>query len=99
MEQYIKEFVYEEDKEMLRQASSLKVLKKELAKRKQHYVNYRIYRNSEIMYYQSRLRYSLRSMPVPDPSGVSHFLFPAVSARYSLIRISGKSALHFLQKA
>ncbi len=52
MEQYIKEFVYEEDKEMLRQASSLKVLKKELAKRKQHYVNYRIYRNSEIMYYQ-----------------------------------------------
>lgn len=52
MERYIQEFVYEEDREMLREASSLEKLKQELSQRKQYYVNYRIFREGEITYFQ-----------------------------------------------
>lgn len=52
MELYIERFVYEDDKDMLRESFSLDKLKKELEVRKQHYVNYRIVRDGEVMYFQ-----------------------------------------------
>lgn len=54
MERYIQEFVYEEDQEMLRQASSLETMKKELTEKKQYYVNYRIFRDQTITYFQMK---------------------------------------------
>ena len=55
MEQYIQEFVYEEDKEMLRQFSSADTLKKELAEKKLNYINYRALENGEITYFQIKV--------------------------------------------
>ena len=52
MELYIERFVYEDDKDMLRESFSLDKLKKELEVGKQHYVNYRIVRDGEVMYFQ-----------------------------------------------
>ncbi len=52
MELYIERFVYEDDKDMLRESFSLDKLKKELKVGKQHYVNYRIVRDGEVMYFQ-----------------------------------------------
>ncbi|MCI8291947.1 MAG: response regulator [Hespellia sp.] len=54
MERYIQEFIYEEDQEMLRQASSLETMKKELTEKKQYYVNYRIFRDQTITYFQMK---------------------------------------------
>ncbi len=55
MESYIQSFVYEEDKEMLRQASSCDKLKKELAEKNQYYVNYRTFINQEMKYFQMKV--------------------------------------------
>ncbi len=55
LEQYIEGFVYQEDKELLRQSFSQENLKKELAEKKTYYVNYRIYRNGEMEYYQIKV--------------------------------------------
>lgn len=55
MESYIQRFVYEEDKEMLRQASSCDRLKKELAEKNQYYVNYRTFINQEMKYFQMKV--------------------------------------------
>ena len=55
MDRYIKDYVYVEDKEMLREFCSLDSLKRELAEKKQHSVNYRIYRNGETTYFQMKV--------------------------------------------
>lgn len=54
MEQYIQEYVHEDDREMLRQAVSLDTLKNELAKKKQYYVNYRKYKDGSAVYFQMK---------------------------------------------
>lgn len=54
MEQYIGELVCKEDQEMFRQAVSQDSLKKELAKKKLHYLNYRIVREGEMRYYEMK---------------------------------------------
>lgn len=51
---YIQEFVHEEDREMLRKASSIEKLKKELAEKKLYHVNYRTLKNGEYKYYQMK---------------------------------------------
>ena len=55
MEFYIKDFVYEEDKEMLRQASSWKNLEKELAEKSLYHVNYRVSAGDDMKYYQMKV--------------------------------------------
>lgn len=54
MEQYIQDWVYEEDKEMLRQAVSLDTIKKELSRKNPYYVNYRKYKGDKIIYFQMK---------------------------------------------
>ncbi|MBD5463478.1 MAG: response regulator [Lachnospiraceae bacterium] len=54
MEAYIQECVHEEDREMLRQASSIERLKEELSKKKLYHVNYRMLKNGEYKYYQMK---------------------------------------------
>lgn len=55
MEQYIQDFVYNEDREMLRQASSQEKLRKELSDHNLYYVNYRISDNEGTKYYQMKV--------------------------------------------
>ncbi len=55
MEQYIQDFVYDEDQEMLRQASSREKLVKELAEHNLYYVNYRISDQEGMKYYQMKV--------------------------------------------
>lgn len=55
MEKYIQEFVYEEDQEELRRVSSSEYLKEELAEENQYHVNYRVYSNGEIKYFQLKI--------------------------------------------
>lgn len=52
MEHYIQTFVHEDDREMLRQASSIECLKRELEEKNQYYVNYRTVFNGETEYFQ-----------------------------------------------
>lgn len=55
MEHYIQEFVYQDDRKMLLQASSIDKLKIELERQKQYYVNYRMMgKGNEIIYYQMK---------------------------------------------
>ncbi len=54
MEQYIQQFVFEEDQETLQQEFSIDRLKEELTKKNQHYVNYRIYQDDEVKYFQMK---------------------------------------------
>ncbi len=54
MERYIQEWVYADDREMLRQAVSLDTLNEELSKKKQYYINYRKCKNNEIIYFQMK---------------------------------------------
>lgn len=55
MEHYIQEFVYQDDRKMLQQASSIDKLKMELERQKQYYVNYRMMdKGNEIIYYQMK---------------------------------------------
>ncbi|MCI8888311.1 MAG: response regulator [Hungatella sp.] len=56
MDLYIEKFVYEEDKEMLRQAVELETLRRELAGKRLHYVNYRtLEENGEMKYFQMKV--------------------------------------------
>lgn len=55
MELYIQEVVYEEDQEMLREASSQKTLLRELAEKKSYFVNYRAFRNGVTEYFQMKV--------------------------------------------
>ncbi len=52
MEQYIQKWVYEDDREMLRQAVSLDTLIEELSKKEQYYINYRKCKDNDIIYFQ-----------------------------------------------
>ena len=52
MEQYIKDYVYPEDWEIVRQSSSLEGLERELSVKELLYVNYRISKGEEVEYYQ-----------------------------------------------
>lgn len=52
MEQYIQEWVHEDDRELVRHAISLENLKKELTERKIYTVNYRKCKGEEIIYFQ-----------------------------------------------
>ena len=54
MEVYIQKFVYEEDKDMVREAASRARLKRELAESKQCYMNYRAFKNGEMEYFQMK---------------------------------------------
>lgn len=54
MDQYIREWVHEDDREMLRQAASLDTLKKELTENKQHYINYRKRKDDKVIYFQMK---------------------------------------------
>ncbi|MEY8339499.1 response regulator [Lachnospiraceae bacterium 62-35] len=51
---YIDTFVYEEDREMMREAVSMERLKKELSEKKQHYVNHRTWKDGEMRYFQMK---------------------------------------------
>ncbi len=55
MRLYIDQFVYEEDKEMLRQIMTVERLKKELADKNQSYVNYRVMLDGEMKYFQFKI--------------------------------------------
>lgn len=52
MEQYIKDYVYAEDREIMRQSSSLEGLERELSVKELLYVNYRISKGEDVEYYQ-----------------------------------------------
>lgn len=55
MENYIREFVHEEDQEDLRRFSSARYLKEELAEKNQYHANYRICSKGEIKYFQLKV--------------------------------------------
>ncbi len=55
MRRYIDSYVYEEDKELMREASSLEVLRKELGEKQQFYVTYRMVQNGELIYFQMKV--------------------------------------------
>ncbi len=52
MERYIRTFVYEDDREMLRNVFTLPKLKKELSERPLYYMNYRAVKDGELKYYE-----------------------------------------------
>ncbi len=52
MGRYIEEYVYEEDREAFREASSVEKLRNELTDKKQYYVNYRMVFEGETKYFQ-----------------------------------------------
>ncbi len=54
MEKYIETFVHEDDREMLREASSREVFLKELAEKKVYSVNYRILKEGSVKYFQMK---------------------------------------------
>ncbi len=54
MEQYINEWVYEEDRETLRHAVSLDTLKEELSGKQVYSVNYRKQQDDQIIYFQMK---------------------------------------------
>ncbi len=55
MTQYIEKFVHEDDKDMLREASSRELLTKELEGKKMYSVNYRIMKEGKIKYFQMKV--------------------------------------------
>lgn len=54
MDIYIREFVHEEDREMLREASAIKKMKKKLSQEKLYHVNYRALKDGKYKYYQMK---------------------------------------------
>lgn len=54
MEPYINQWVYEDDREMMRNAVSLESLKRELKDRKVYTINYRKVENGDISYFQMK---------------------------------------------
>lgn len=54
MEQYIQECVYEDDREMMRQFSSLEILRDAITEKKGLYANYRTVIDGKIKYYQMK---------------------------------------------
>lgn len=54
MEQYIEGWVHEDDRELVRQASSIEALQKQLAEKKRCYINYRKCVGDDIKYFQMK---------------------------------------------
>ncbi len=54
MEPYIRQWVYEDDRDMMRSAVSLETLKKELKLQKVYTINYRKMKGKEIVYFQMK---------------------------------------------
>lgn len=54
MTEYIEQYVYEEDKEMVKQAFSQDTLIKELSSKDIYYVNYRVFTHGTLKYYQMK---------------------------------------------
>lgn len=54
MELYIHKYVHEDDREMVRQATSLEKLQEELAEKRLYYVNFRICVNDRVLYFQMK---------------------------------------------
>ena len=54
MEQYIEQYVHQDDQDMLRRASSQENLRLELTNKKIYYVNYRALIDGETRYYQMK---------------------------------------------
>lgn len=54
MSHYIEQYVYEEDKEMVKQAFSQDTLIKELSSKDIYYVNYRVFTHGTLKYYQMK---------------------------------------------
>ena len=54
LERYICNFVYEDDREMLRQMSSVETLKREMTRKNHHSVNYRKMTDEGVKYFQMR---------------------------------------------
>ena len=55
MTQYIEDFVHEDDRDMLREASSRELLIKELEGKKMYSVNYRIMKEGKVKYFQLKV--------------------------------------------
>lgn len=55
MDKYVETFVLESDREVLLQSCSVENLRKKLEQKVSYYVNYRIFRDGEIKYYQMRV--------------------------------------------
>ncbi len=55
MEIYIQKYVHEDDKEMLRQVLCADKIKKELEEKNSYYINYRIFKNGEMKYFQTKI--------------------------------------------
>ncbi len=55
METYIENFVYEEDRNMLRQSVGRERVMKELSEKKQCYINHRTFRDGQINYFQMKM--------------------------------------------
>ncbi len=54
IEHYIEYFVYEDDRDMLREILSCERLKKELSEKKLYYTNYRALKDGEVQYYEMK---------------------------------------------
>lgn len=54
MDYYISQFVYEDDKEMMRQYATLESMKKEMSEQKAFHINYRRMRDGEMEYFQMK---------------------------------------------
>ena len=67
LERYVEEYVYGDDREMLRRTFSQDRLKEELAKKQICYANYRIMRDGEMEYYQVK---AVRAGSWADGSGI-----------------------------
>ncbi len=67
IELFIDKSVYEADKEILRNASSIEYIKKELSEKKLYYVNFRITRDKNIEYFQMKV---VRSGNWTDSRGI-----------------------------
>ncbi len=55
MEQYIQEFVHEDDRKMMEESVCEDALKRELAEKKQHYINYRAVLRGVTKYFQLKI--------------------------------------------
>ena len=55
LEQYIETFVHEDDRDMMREASSRELFLKELAEKKMYSVNFRIMKDGSVKYFQMKV--------------------------------------------
>ncbi|MDE7016211.1 MAG: response regulator [Lachnospiraceae bacterium] len=54
LENYIQKFVYEDDRETIRQSFSLQALRDELAEKNIYYTNYRVLKDGKVAYFQMK---------------------------------------------